>query len=382
MKRTILFLAFLLTVVGVKAQNLTATLQQGDTMTPFYGIDAFKEAYNAAQDGAVITLSSGRFNSVDSITKQIAIIGNGCGEQSTYLYGKYYRIDNRAYTYYGASLYISTDNVKVEGIYAVGIILRNTSNVHISNCFIDWLVAAGTHKNTVIEQCFVNYDHALDKSENICYKNCVINHLENRNTASNMAYFINCFIMKHYDVCLVEEGKYMSEIYDAYGIFKNCMLGIRSYDYRDVDKTGYVNFWQGFNYSVRSTAPSEYYNNAFFLYPYKYVKNSSGNWVSEWCNELKTLKVYMGWMSDTEAQRNFSSSWSELVNYSSFLEYWYKWPKKDVPYKGIDGTIVGPYGGVGLSLYSSIPHIIESTIESDTDSNGKLSVKLKVSVNQ
>ena len=35
---------------NIFADGLTATLQQGDTMTPYYGVNAFQEAYAAAQD--------------------------------------------------------------------------------------------------------------------------------------------------------------------------------------------------------------------------------------------------------------------------------------------------------------------------------------------
>ena len=59
------------------ADGLTATLQQGEKMTPFYGVDAFYQAYQAADSGAVITLSAGTFTRVDTIKKSLTIIGSG-----------------------------------------------------------------------------------------------------------------------------------------------------------------------------------------------------------------------------------------------------------------------------------------------------------------
>ena len=50
--------------------------------------------------------------------------------------------------------------------------------------------------------------------------------------------------------------------------------------------------------------------------------------------------------------------------------------------KGDDGTVVGPYGGTGFSVNPSIPRIVESKIDSNTDAEGKLNVKIKVEVNQ
>ncbi len=55
----------LLNVAGMKnalAQNQVAILQHNDTVTAFYGADAFLQANAAAADGDTITLSSGIFN--------------------------------------------------------------------------------------------------------------------------------------------------------------------------------------------------------------------------------------------------------------------------------------------------------------------------------
>ena len=90
MKKTLLLLvAIALTSAKMMAEGLTATLQQGETMTAFYGVNAFVDAYNAAEDGAVITLSEGQFNDVSSIEKSITVIGNMAfdvkGYEKTYL---------------------------------------------------------------------------------------------------------------------------------------------------------------------------------------------------------------------------------------------------------------------------------------------------------
>ncbi len=69
----------LLSVVGLKnalAQNLVATLQHGDSISMFYGGNAFAQAHDAAQTGDIITLSSGNFASCD-ITKAITLRGAG-----------------------------------------------------------------------------------------------------------------------------------------------------------------------------------------------------------------------------------------------------------------------------------------------------------------
>lgn len=62
-----------LATVGFAAQ-LTTTLQSGDRITPFYGVNSFKEALSAAVDGDIITLSTGAFNATE-VSKGVTIIG-------------------------------------------------------------------------------------------------------------------------------------------------------------------------------------------------------------------------------------------------------------------------------------------------------------------
>ena len=59
------------------AQNQVATLQHGDEMSAFYGMDALINAHTAATDGDIITLSSGTFTPTN-ITKAITLHGAGC----------------------------------------------------------------------------------------------------------------------------------------------------------------------------------------------------------------------------------------------------------------------------------------------------------------
>ena len=49
---------------------------------------------------------------------------------------------------------------------------------------------------------------------------------------------------------------------------------------------------------------------------------------------------------------------------------------------GDDGKQVGPYGGSGFSMIPSIPRITESTIDSYTNAEGKINVKIKVENNK
>lgn len=79
MKRIALLLVLFCLSYVAFSQNQVATLQHNDTITGvFYGQNALVSAYNAADNGDVITLSSGTFNSCSITGKPITIHGAGC----------------------------------------------------------------------------------------------------------------------------------------------------------------------------------------------------------------------------------------------------------------------------------------------------------------
>ena len=372
MKKTILTLvAIVATATGLNAQGLTATLQQGSTMTPYYGENAFVHAYKDAQAGAVITLSAGEFNTVDSITKQVTIIGNGCsnhdGTNRTYIRDRYI---NHGGSSQWTSLIINANNVKIEGVYAPYVYLRGVSNTRLSHCYISYLYATNPHTGTVIDQCYVSYDYSLTKSVNSTYKNSYIFAFYNGNTSANMAYFSNCLIISWYYYRKCDASTTYS-YYRPYGIYKNCILGQWYYDYSQSGTVWFNNFYTQLQ-SVNT--PSEYYNNVFFIYPYKPVKSGS-YWTTEFSDEVASKEMTGLWSESQTVKGNKTSTWNVLMNTS--YNGWWNRQKTDIPFTGDDGTVVGLYGGLGFRINPSIPQI-----DSNTDANGRLNVKIKVEVNQ
>lgn len=67
----------LLQTLSIEAQRPFATLEHEGTMTAYYGYEAFKQAYNAAADGDIITLSPGTFDGEVTISKPVVIRGAG-----------------------------------------------------------------------------------------------------------------------------------------------------------------------------------------------------------------------------------------------------------------------------------------------------------------
>ena len=374
-RRLLMVVAMMATVVSSWSQGLTATLQQGGRMTPYYGVDAFKQAYEAASNGAIITLSAGSFNSVGEITKQITIIGNGgfsAIEKRTYINGIY--DSTNKYSWY---LKINANNVKIEGIYfsSYRLILGNISNLKISHCYISDLRAEGTHTNTIIDQCYIEDDYTMNKSENYCIKNSFISNFLTRNSSSNMAYITNCRILRYsyYHYGGANSGDPFKNISYPYAVYKNCILGEYTYSSQYLTETS-SSYWNGYDLRISSYPEIEYYNCVFFYYPYSW----NGTYYT-YVSDLATKELYSNPPSGTNRKDNSKSTWADLFD-TTYSYYGSGYIKTEL--KGDDGKQVGPYGGSGFTMIPSIPRITDSTIDSYTDSSGKIKVKIKVESNQ
>ena len=80
MKKLLLFAMALVGTMLAHAQDSetrSATLQSGETTTVFSGADAFRNALEAAEDGSIITLSSGTFNGTGIFVKSVKVYGAG-----------------------------------------------------------------------------------------------------------------------------------------------------------------------------------------------------------------------------------------------------------------------------------------------------------------
>lgn len=72
-----LFAAAIGTLSTFAQDDCIATLNHGATLTTYTGEDALAQAYNAAADGDVITLSPGVFTAVETMKKTITVRGAG-----------------------------------------------------------------------------------------------------------------------------------------------------------------------------------------------------------------------------------------------------------------------------------------------------------------
>ena len=196
MKKILLSIIALCCTVVAGAQNSsqqqTAILQTGDgDPTIFYGVDALKNAYNAAaQEGSVITLTSGTFNSPNNIKKSVSIYGVGFEDNMT---------ENVRRTYISGWLgfYADADgnvtrNSKLEGVYVnSSIYVNHSENLTIAKCQFTDLVIEGTGVGgMLVRQCyFRNFDGSNYQIEGITLKNNYISGEIGRISADSQVLF-------------------------------------------------------------------------------------------------------------------------------------------------------------------------------------------------
>ena len=333
LKKTLLALICLpLSLTGTAAQ-LTATLQSGDNVTPFYGANALVEAHNAAVNGDIITLSPGVFNKVD-ITKSITIIGSyGFGDDAS----KCTQLATDSYP-----TYITADNVTLEGIRASNIDIKGADNLNISRSEISILTDSENgekkyHDNTILTDCLIRYYHeAMSLSKNMVIRNCSINYFADCNQSTNLALIENCNIPVFH--------RYNRSFYkQPYAIYRNCFLGLYKWDDSDA--------------SLNFNSPTElhdvyFYQNFFYSSSSPYSKPYTINYGS--CSRT-------GIQNLSTARKYEVKNDSNTYRYGSFLSTTY------------NNVVFGPKDH---KSEPAIPAITSSEIDTETDAEGKLHVKI------
>lgn len=187
----------LLSVAGMKnafAQNQVAVLQHNDTVTAFYGINAFQQAHAAAVNGDTITLSSGDFNASD-ITKAITL--HGAGMVSDTLGVMRTRILND----FAVQINNNTETFTMEGIYISGIIYVRTDLHHafFKKCyfygFSNMYWGSFLH-DVLFYNCLINYCEIKSAVDGVAFYNCVLNSFYNYASSSSPVVFAYNSIIK------------------------------------------------------------------------------------------------------------------------------------------------------------------------------------------
>lgn len=319
-KIVFMFIALIAMSQNVCAQGMTATLQSEDNLSVFYGIDAFKDAYEEAKDGDQITLSAGTFNTPDgSVTKSLRITGIGAYEESA----------NTVF----ASLTAAGKNIRIEGVkFTNTLYVSGSKDLIVTRCWVEKLNASSNYTNALFDQCVHKEIKGMPYAIDFTFKNCTINDFSDENATSNIGRIFNSVI--YYFISWNEESHKR-----PYAIYKNCILG----------SEGLIG-----PQAIVCNAPSEFYNNVGFSINYSTSFNFGVGCVN---------------------------SGNQVLSYTDLFNKTMSYPAKpqNAP-TGDDGTPVGPYGGTGFSQYPAIPRVVSKAIDGKTDDEGKINVEIKMKV--
>lgn len=345
MKKLFLSLmAVLMGTMSMQAQDdLVATLNHGSTISTFTGGDALSQAYEAAVDGDVITLSPGVFTGLD-MNKAIILRGAGYkpmannGYMSTQISGtmKITLNSEASYTFEMEGLDF------LHSVYLYG---DKLAPLKISKCYFRESVSGhGISMNAVscvFHQLYAEYFNGNGngyKNTTLNCHNCVISYassqgLYNSVIAKIVAY--NCIVFQTYGL--------------PYSVLINSIIISSSSDY-PLSETCSAEHCIGIN------------SNGYGREIFKNIVNPTnvmveGEGETAYANVFKTLRN----ISNMNIYETF-----ELTDVAA------------AQYLGDDGKQVGIYGGNNpFNLDSTNPQVTKFSVSS-TNENGQLKIKINV----
>lgn len=318
MKKTLLFIiAFCCTVVAgaQSTDEISAILQHGDEVSVYKGSTGFKQAYNAASDGDVITLSRGSFDPVN-IEKTLTIYGAGFEENEE---------TNTAVTTINGGISVGKADPVIDGLHIEGVKINGN------------LAATQILKNYTVQRCYITGNMTFANNiENVKVKQCRIGGdlTGNQNYVANGLLITNCYVW----------GVINSFSNESIVNIDHSFMGYQYYSYNDyADYNNYAQFlWtNSIIYNRRTNYPVPTGNYA--TVKNCIVVNGAGtvrdNNIIENCYYVNLADIF----ADAE-----NGVYSESRTFKL---------KDETTYKGTDGTPIGPNGGDGWNKVPSTPYV-------------------------
>lgn len=324
MKKTILLAIVLMLSVALAAQQQFATLNHNNNLTAYYGVDALVDAHNMAENGDIITLSAGVFNTTN-ITKAVTIRGAGAWADTT---GGSTMLRN------SFNINISdggTHHLILEGVNAYNNIqCQSVYNAQFIKCNFQWIGVPGNN-NASFVNCILWYWNTSSGTEGTQFVNSVILDCNNFGVTDS---YINCVVKQNPSQA-------------ASRMFQNCVL---YYDYTS-GSTPSNNSTTSFNcLYVQMNADSSYTAQLFASLAGHRLWNIRGM-----NNVFKTFN------GRTEG-KNFELR-PEIAN----------------NYLGADGTQIGIYGGsMPFDPYITSPFVKRISVANRSNANDKLPVDIEL----
>ena len=322
----------------VVSEAISATLQRGESTTVYYGTDALKLALDDAEEGNIITLSSGTFSTPANFNKSVKIYGAGYEDDT---------LTGVARTFLAGGISMSgldgqhPDNFYMEGVWING-------DVNINKLEADTLI-----QGTKFVKCRMGTIRMKNNSDATIFRQCYIyGHIDGSSSIATGFIAQNCYITGRVqwfntksavlvDHCILTAG-------DSHGpyLFKNSIFTDR-WPYLDLGATAF------------NCVGSMYYlsndNQNTIVHCYTSYSNWGDFLGTIFADGQKNLNYTL---DDTQIPRRW-----EIANPDVFI--------------GDDGTAVGPAGGdYPWDKIPSTPRIISSKIGNKTV-GGKLHVTVK-----
>lgn len=328
MKKLIVSLvALMVATISYSQSSMLATLSHDGEISTFYGTSALKDAHAAAEDGDIITLSSGSFNAVD-ITKGVTIRGAGMG------------IDKQANT--EPTVIIGdfkinipetvTERFTLEGIYhnhRISVCSAFKNGTFLKSRLYYILTNGAKITNLTMIHCRVADQIEIPSGSSVSCVNCVISSV--RGTSDSSYEFLNCYVSSR-DLGAGSIG---------FVSFKNCVLRTWSSNDNYLDESSIAYNCVGISDSQRDL--------------FRKILNTTNVMKSY----TEVFKTYTGTYNDDET---FELTDDAKTN---FL--------------GIDGTQIGIYGGnMPFSSTPTNPQITKCNVAAKSTADGKLSVDIIV----
>lgn len=327
MKKTLLAIVMLLVASAamnlVKAQDASvATLQHGNDLQVYYGASALQKAVEAAAPGDVINLSAGVFTSTD-IDKALTIQGAGYVEDEAHQ-----RFLTKIAGDFSISIPTEQTGFVLEGIWSNGHVFVNDT-LSYATFTKDRLYRITFYGHTVsccIDRCRIaDYIDPDDESDNFFIRNSVIHDMHGNSDNATLL-VRNCFCFNLYS-------------WGVQGIFENNIM--------------------------RSAC-----NNSSCV--------ARNNIYCSWDNSMTAGISTSNW--NINSNSGFSNIFKSPIKEYSDTHMYELTDEAIANYVGTDGTQVGIHGGdAPFDDVPSNPQIESCEIAPQTDANGKLSVKIKVS---
>ena len=322
--------------------SLLATLSHDGEISVFYGSNALKTAVDAAENGDVITLSSGQFNAVN-ITKNITLRGAGMSISNDSINPHEMTIIQGAFSINVADSL--SGRINMEGLYSGSNVTYNGTlrNAQFLKCrFQRFLVGSNAvMTNTSFIHCRFYDGVTLNANSNAVFINSIVCSPFS-NQASSTVEFDNCFVK--YDGSYGYNSDFVVNAY-----YKNCII--------QCTHNSYYNQIPSSCTAINCVGIGAYSN----MFSNMAAKNSTNKFVNTISSVFKTYNA-------TGLGTFINDSWSfELTETAAKT------------YLGTDGTQVGVYGGnLPYSEDPTIPQITKCNVASKSTADGKLSVDIEV----